>query len=350
MNDPDGVLRRAALLKDSGRSAQALALLAPYLSQNPNDLTALRLAGWSHVDLDEYDAALYCAVRLSGLAPDQPSSHLLMAVVQGARKDVGASVRAIDTAIRLAPQHSEPYRIAAALDLQGHRASPRTEQLARHAVLLAPHDAVAHRVLGSTLIELRRFDEAAAALGQAAALNPADAAVSNELARIDIAKGRSASAAAGFAAAVRADPTDKVARHNLQAAAWNAFRIAHLMLWLSFLVLGRFTLLDDHNSTATLAHVVGPLSVLATLGAWAYQLRKRPSGFAFLLVAIRSDRMLTIAMVSHALCLLLLLAAAFAPGSAADALVITVSVLLLLATVVSWIRVSQLRKESSRVR
>ena len=349
MNDPDGVLQRAALLKDSGRSAAALALLAPYLSRNPHDLTALRLAGWSHFDLDEFDAALYCAGRLVGLAPDQPSSYLLMAVVQGGRKDVGASVRAIDTAIRLAPGHPEPYRIAAALDLQGHRASPRTEQLARHAVQLAPHDAVAHRVLGSTLIELRRYDEAAVALGQAAALNPADAAVANELARIDIAKGRSASAAAGFAAAVRADPTDKVARHNLQAAAWNAFRIAHLMLWLSFLVLGRFTLLDNDASAATLTHVVGPVAVLATLGAWGYQLRKRPSGFSFLIVAIRSDRMLTVAMVSHALCLLFLLVAAFVPGVAADTLVVIVSVLLLLATIVSWVRVSQLRKESRRV-
>ncbi|SDO93356.1 Tetratricopeptide repeat-containing protein [Nakamurella panacisegetis] len=350
MDDSDGVLHRAALLKDSGRSAQALALLAPHLARNPDDPIALRLAGWAHVDLNEYDAALACAVRLVTVAPDQPYAHLLMAVVQGGRKDAGASVQAIDTAIRLAPQRSEPYRIGAALDLQGHRVSPRTEHLARQAVFLAPNDAVAHRVLGSTLIELRRYDEAAAALGQAAALNPADAAVSNELARIDIAKGRSASAAAGFAAAVRADPTDRVARHNLQAAAWNAFRIAHLMLWLSFLVLGRLTLLGATDSTATLAHVVGPLAVLATLGAWAYQLRKRPSGFAFLLVAIRSDRMLTVAMVSHALSLVCLLAAAFATGSADEALVIAVSVLLLLATVVSWTRVSQLRRKSARAR
>ncbi len=348
MNDPAGVLERAALLKDSGRSGPALALLAPYLAQNPDDLSALRLAGWCHFDLDELDPALYCAARLAALAPEQPAAHLLLAVVQGRRQNVTASVEAIDTAIRLAPHNSEPYRIAAALDLQGHRTSPRTERLARRAVTLAPHDAIAHRVLGSTLIELRRYDEAAVELGQAAALNPGDAAVTSELARIDIAKGRSASAAVGFAAAVRADPTDDVARHNLQAATWNAFRIAHLVLWLSFLVLGRFTVLSDSGATSRLAHVVGPIAVLATLGAWAFQLRSRPSGFPVLLTATRSDRMLSIAMASHALCLVFLLAAAFAPTAVAGPLLIVVTVLLLVGTVVGWIRVSQLRKQFNK--
>ncbi|QNK82758.1 tetratricopeptide repeat protein [Nakamurella sp. PAMC28650] len=348
MNDPAGALERAALLKDSGRSGPALALLAPYLAQNPDDLSALRLAGWCHFDLDELDPALYCAARLAALAPEQPAAHLLLAVVQGRRQNVTASVEAIDTAIRLAPHNSEPYRIAAALDLQGHRTSPRTERLARRAVTLAPHDAIAHRVLGSTLIELRRYDEAAVELGQAAALNPGDAAVTSELARIDIAKGRSASAAVGFAAAVRADPTDDIARHNLQAATWNAFRIAHLVLWLSFLVLGRFTVLSDSGATSRLAHVVGPIAVLATLGAWAFQLRSRPSGFPVLLTATRSDRMLSIAMASHALCLVFLLAAAFAPTAVAGPLLIVVTVLLLVGTVVGWIRVSQLRKQFNK--
>ena len=285
-----------------------------------------------------------------GWAPDEPAAHLLLAVVQGSRRDADASRRAIDTAIRLAPDHSEPYRIAAALDLQRHRATPHTESMARRAVSLAPDDPVAHRVLGSTLIGLRRFDEAAAALGQAAALNPADPVVSSELARIDIAKRRSASAAIGFAAAVRADPTDAVARHNLQAVAWNAFRLAHLVLWLSFLVIGRATVLADSGPTARLAHVVAPLSVLATLGAWAYQLRRRPSGFRVLLVAVRSDRLLSIAMIAHALCLLLLVLAAFVPTDVAGALLIAVTALLVLGTVVGWIRVSQLRKRSARQR
>jgi Flp pilus assembly protein TadD len=348
VSDPAGVVERAALLKDSGRSGPALALLAPYLAQNPDDLTALRLAGWCHFDLDQLDPALYCASRLASLAPEQPAAHLLLAVVQGRRQNVGASVQAIDAAIALAPYNSEPYRIAAALDLQGHRTSPRTEQLARQAVSLAPHDAIAHRVLGSILIELRRYDEATVELGRAAALNPGDSAVTSELARIDIAKGRSASAAVGFAAAVRADPTDEIARHNLRAAAWNAFRIAHLILWLSFLVLGRFTVFADSGSTDQLAHVVGPIAVLATLGAWAFQLRSRPSGLSVLLVATRSDRMLSIAMASHALSLVSLLAAAFAPTPLAGPLLILVTVLLVTGTVVGWIRVSQLRKQSSR--
>lgn len=348
MSDPSGVLQRAALLKDSGRSGPALALLAPYLAQNPDDLSALRLAGWCHFDLGELDPALGCASRLAALAPEQPAAHLLLAVVQGRRQNIVASSQAIDTAIRLAPQSSEPYRIAAALDLQGHRTSARTEQLARRAVSLAPHDAIAHRVLGSTLIELRRYDEATVELGQAAALNPGDSAVRSELARIDIAKGRSARAALGFAAAVRADPTDEVARHNLQAATWNAFRIAHLILWISFLVLGRFTVLSDSTSTSQLAHVVGPLAVLVTLGAWAFQLRSGPSGFAVLLSAARSDRLLGVAMLSHALCLVLLLAAALLPTWLAGPLLTLVTLLLVLGTIVGWIRISQLRKQSRR--
>lgn len=348
MADQAAVVERAALLKDSGRPGPALALLAPHLAGSPDDLSALRLAGWCHLELDDLDPALSCAARLATLAPDSPSAHLLLAVVQGRRKDVGASVRAIDTAIRLAPHNSDPYRVAAALDLQGHRASRRTEELARHAVALAPHDPVAHRVLGSTLIELRRYDEATAVLEQAAALNPSDSGVASELARIDIAKGRSASAAMGFAAAVRADPSDTIARHNLEAATWNAFRIAHLVLWLSFLVLGRFTVLAEPESTSTIGRLVPPAALLATLGAWAYQLRKRPSGLRVLLIATRSDPMLTAAMTSHALSLVCLAAAAITPNSLAGPLLVAVTVLLVVGTILGWMRISQLRKESRR--
>ncbi len=348
MMDAADVAERAALLKDSGRAGQALALLAPHLALHPDDLSALRLAGWCHFELDELDQALACAERLAALTPDQPTAQLLLAVVQGKRRNLAASQRAIDTAIRLAPHHSEPYRIAAALDLQARRVTARTEQLARRAVSISPHDGGAHRVLGSTLIELRRYDEASAELGLAAALNPADSAVASELARIDIAKGRSASAAIGFAAAVRADPTDAVARHNLQAAAWNAFRLAQLILWGSFLVLGRLWVMADSATTARLGHVVGPISVVATLGAWAFQLRRRPSGLRVLYSATRSDRMLTIAMASHVLCLILLVAAAFAPPTAAGVLLGAVTFLLVLGTAVGWIRISALRKESLR--
>ncbi len=348
MTNAAGVAERAALLKDSGRAGQALALLAPHLAAHPDDLSALRLAGWCHFELNELDQALACASRLAALSPDQPTAQLLLAVVQGKRRNFAASQQAIDTAIQLAPHHSEPYRIAAALDLQARRASSRTEQLARRAVALAPHDASAHRVLGSTLIELRRYDEAAAELEQAVALNPADPAVASELARIDIAKGRSASAAIGFAAAVRADPTDAAALHNLQAAAWNAFRLAQLVLWASFLVLGRLWVLVDSASTNHLAHVVGPVSVLATLGAWAFQLRRRPSGLRVLYTATRSDRMLTTAMASQVLCLLLLVVAAFAPPAAAGVMLGVVTVSLVVGTVVGWIRVSALRRESLR--
>jgi Flp pilus assembly protein TadD len=348
MNDAGAVAERAALLKDSGRAGQALALLAPHLAAHPDDLSALRLAGWCHFELDELDQALWCAGRLAALAPDQPAAQLLLAVVQGRRRDSVASQRAIEAAIRLAPNHSEPYRIAAALDLQARRVGPRTEELARRAVWISPHDAVAHRVLGSTLIELRRYDEAAAELGQAAALDPADSAVASELARIDIARGRSASAAVGFAAAVRADPSDAVARHNLQAAAWNAFRLAQLVLWACFLVLGRLWVLAASGSNATLAHVVGPVSVVATLGAWAFQLRRRPSGLRVLFTVTRSDRMLSVAMASQLLCLVLLLVAAFLPTDTAGALLGLVTLLLVVGTVVGWIRVSALRKDSLR--
>jgi tetratricopeptide (TPR) repeat protein len=261
---------------------------------------------------------------------------------------VTASVTAIETAIRLAPYHSDPYRVAAALDLQSHRASARTEELARRAIALAPHDAIAHRVLGSTLIELRRYDEATAALHEAAALNPTDTAVAAELARIDIAKGRSASAAVGFAAAVRADPTDAIAKHNLQAATWNAFRIAHLVLWVCFFVLGRFMVAPDRQTTSSLAHLVGPVTLIATLAAWAYQLRTRPSGWRVLLATSRSDRMLAAAMASHVLCLVCLAAATLVPTPVERPLLVAVTASLLAGTVLVWIRMAALRKEAQR--
>jgi len=336
------VLSRAGLLIAAGRHQEAARLLGAHLAADPGDTEARRLLGWAQLGARDTDGALQSVRALISQAPGDVDSQLLAAVVHAARREIAPAQQAARTAIRLAPAHPAPYRVAAGVDIDCGLVTDATVMLARQAIELDPQDADAHRLAGTALLELRRRKEAGEHLRRAAALDPENTSTAAELARWQAHSGRGAAAAHGFAAVVQADPTDRLALQNLNAVVWHTFSIAQLVLWAAMAVLGRARLLID-GDPAGWVHMVGPITVLLTLGAWAYQLR-RAWHLGPMMRVVRTDRTLQIGLAAHVLSLVTLIVATLLPGGPGEASLLVGIALVLTATATLWIRQRQQKR------
>ncbi len=335
---------RAQTLIAAGRYPDAIRLLGSQLAAEPGDTESRRLLGWAQLGVDDRDGALRSVQQLAAAAPDDVDTHLLAAAVHSARREIAPAQQAARTAIRLAPSHPAPYRVAAGVDIANNLVTDSTVALARKAIELDPNDADAHRIAGTALLELRRRKEAGDYLKRAAALDPQDTTTAAELSRWHAHSGRSAEAARGFAAVVRADPTDRLALANLRVTVWRTFSIAQLVLWIAMVVIGRIRLLTSGDPESWV-HVVGPIVVVTTLAAWAFLLRSAWRGVASMLTVVRTDRTLQIGLGAHLLCLFALICATLIPGGAGETVFFVAIVLLVTATVTLWIKQRQVKRE-----
>jgi len=338
------VRSRAELLIAADRHQDAARLLGAHLAADPGDFEARRLLGWAQLGAHDTDGALQSVRALMSQAPGDVDSQLLAAVVHAARREIAPAQQAARTAIRLAPAHPAPYRVAAGVDIDCGLVTDATVMLARRAIELDPQDADAHRLAGTALLELRRRKEAGEFLRRAAALDPENSSTAAELARWQAHSGRGAAAARGFAAVVQADPTDRLALRNLNATVWQTFSIAQLVLWAAMAVLGRARLLVD-GDPAGWVHVVGPITVLLTLGAWAYQLRSALH-LGPMMQVVRTDRTLQIGLTAHLLCLAALICSSVLQNGPGEVALLVGIGLLITATVTVWIR---RRQESGQI-
>jgi len=336
------VRSRAQLLIAAARHQEAARLLGAHLAADPGDSDALRLLGWAQLGALDTDGALRSVRALISQAPGDVDSQLLAAVVHAACREIALAQQAARTAIRLAPTHPAPYRVAAGVDIDCGLVTDATVMLARQAIELDPQDADAHRLAGTALLELRRRKEAGEYLRRAAALDPESSSTAAELARWQAHRGAGAAAARGFAAVVQADPTDRLALQNLNATVWHTFSIAQLVLWAAMAVLGRARLLVD-GDPAGWVHLVGPITVSLTLGAWGYQLRGAWR-LGPMMRVVRTDRTLQIGLAAHVLCLVTLIVATLLPDRPGELALLVGIALVLTATATVWIRQRQQKR------
>lgn len=334
---------RARLLHENGRSAEAMRLLAPHLASAPDDEEALWIAGFAQLTLGDVEGATSAASRMAALAPENPDAHLLAAAVLSQRKEHLLARNAATRAVQLAPHSPLPYRMAASVDLAADSVNDWTEHHARRAVELDPHSAHNHRILGSVLLELKRRDEAGEALHRAAALAPDDETVRHELARWNLASGRTSVAAEGFAAVIRADPTDSNALHNLRLTVGRTFWYAQLVLWGCFLLLARTRSLSDGDSAAWM-RAGAPILLVATLGMWFFQLRRNWRGVGVMVRAVRGQWVLQIGLATHIACLVCVAVGALLPGEGGLDVLAVGLVFLALSTLATWLYLNNLKK------
>lgn len=344
MRMDDAVAERARALIATRRFPDAIRLLGPHVAVHPEDTDACRMLGWAQLGADDLDGALRSLRRLATTAPDAVDTHLLAAAVHSSRHEYADARTAAQNAIRLRPDHPAPYRTAVAIDIDAGMATDTTVALARKAIELDPQDVDAHRLAGTALLNMRRRKEAGEYLRKAVALDPDNTTTAAELSRWQASTGRSAAAARGFAAVVRADPTDVVALHNLRVTVWRTFSIAQLVLWIAMVVLGRVRLLTS-GDPASWIRGIGPVVVVLTLAAWGFQLRGAWRGVGTMLTVLRSDRLLQLGLAAHVLCLVALLGASLLGGTPGEVSLIVGVALLLLASGTTWVRRRQVNRE-----
>lgn len=222
-------LRRAELLLDQGRHAQAEAELRQALARDPGDWFALALLALALAGLDRLDAAEGAAGQAVASGPDEGFAHHALGRVLLARRREAEAVTAAEEAIRLEPDHP------------GHRALLGQARLAQRrwadalaaadaGLALDPEHGGCSQLRAVALVQAGRRDEAQAELQRALARDPDDASTHTAAGWARLHAGDAQGALGHFQEALRLDPTEDAARAGIVQALQARYRLYALLL------------------------------------------------------------------------------------------------------------------------
>jgi Flp pilus assembly protein TadD len=212
--DPD--LDRAEILLGLQRPAEAERLARACLAVRPDAAEALNMLGRALNDQGRHREAEGAIRAALALEPDE-GDHVLQ--LSSTLSQLGLQVPAVTLAQRLLtmrPDEWSSHYIHAQALLSGRRPRRRPAyDAARRARDLAPWNPETHNLLGVCAADLGRQQEAEACYREALRLDPQYAFAMNNLAALDLDRGRFGRAGAGLTAAAQHAPQDDVVRLNL---------------------------------------------------------------------------------------------------------------------------------------
>lgn len=180
------VLEEAAALCELGRAAEAIARLRALLADDPHDLEALGLLGQAQLADHDPDGACLTAAAAIRLAPERDLPHRQASIAASRRGRHRDAIAHAEEAVRLAPDEPAVFTVLARALLRSKTDLPRARRAAVRAIVLAPDEAEPHLVFGMVAAAEREHAAAAAAFQRALHLDPGNATVRNELARLDL--------------------------------------------------------------------------------------------------------------------------------------------------------------------
>jgi tetratricopeptide (TPR) repeat protein len=176
------------ILRDMGRPAEAIRYFSMALDADPDDANALLLRSYAYQDERRFDLALQDAGKLVAMAPDKINlrGYLDAAGVKRDfhivaltnRADIFSAIGKYDLAERDLDAAVDYKRSAASLKARGEFLMDRFGQQQRAlddleaATKLDPDMANAFYLKGAVLVDLKRYDEALAALDRALTIRP----------------------------------------------------------------------------------------------------------------------------------------------------------------------------------
>ncbi|MFD2718277.1 tetratricopeptide repeat protein [Hymenobacter monticola] len=217
MADLNVAVQQAAQLLDLHRPEEAATLLHRVLAQEPRHAHAMRLLGLSLLDRDDHAAAVEVLRQAVALDAQHPHGHACLAEAETALANWGAARLAISEALRLAPEHAPFHGQMAQLEFAQLRFR-QALRAARAGLALDPTEALCHSVQGRALAALGHGEAGAALLTDALAHAPNSAALHTNLGLTHLDAGQHQEARTHFAAALRQQPNDDVARAGLLQA------------------------------------------------------------------------------------------------------------------------------------
>lgn len=212
--DSEAIRRRARVLLELGRPAEALAEAHRALAIYPNDPEALELAGLCRLRLGQKAEAAEVLAQALREGPDHAHVHYLygFALRELDRKDEAE----IPLREALKRQPDEPVYLRALAELLAdQKRYAEALALARRATEVAPDRAANHVTYGYVASAAGQKAEARAAYEVAVGLDPSDAAAWNNLGCLDLEAGHVLKARARFREALRLDPRAERAQRNL---------------------------------------------------------------------------------------------------------------------------------------
>ncbi|HST48318.1 tetratricopeptide repeat protein [Jatrophihabitans sp.] len=260
MTDRSPVRQAEALVTAS--PAAAMRVLASYLTSEPDDWQALCLAAQAQLGLSEPARALGYAQRASQLNPHSEWPVRLQAI---AHRDLGhgfAAQQLSRHSVLINPGSWHTHLLVADTDLAAGAVTKHSMAAAEKARELAPNEPDTHIVVGQVALARGRRKRATTSLHQALRLDPENAAARHELARVRLHQGRIGAALDGFRAAGRLDPTLRTVRANLHAVLARALQLLHYLVMLGCF----FSML--------VPLVVAGLQVVAVLGVFGWAIKR----------------------------------------------------------------------------
>ncbi|MFC1429559.1 tetratricopeptide repeat protein [Streptacidiphilus sp. N1-3] len=272
-------VRRARALMDLDRNAQAKAVLAEALAEDPADADAWCAMARCCYGLDDHRGALDAADRALVEAPDKALGWRMRALALVGLERYAEARTSADEAVRLEPWFWYGHMLIAQVELADVTAANTrvAREAAERARELAPQQPAPHYIAGCVAERSERTDQAEACYREALRLDPEHLGARNNLARIDMKRGDHRSAAEGFAAVAANDRGTGVGAHNLRVVATQLISRAR---WVSVAVL----LLTDLGIVSTDAGLgrysraaLLALVVLGWAGWWVWAARQLPA-------------------------------------------------------------------------
>lgn len=214
---------RAQRWLEDGRPEEAVHDLDGVLSAAPGNAEAWMIMTRARLMLDDTGAALVAANTAVGLAPKDPRALAMVSLALSACGRHDEAVLAAHRAVAYEPENPSWHDITACVLLAGDLRPEQAERAARKAVRLDPQHPPFHVTLGFALAAMGRRGPARESLRTALRLDPENEVAQHELAQLDaavpspLATGPLAQAAVG-AEALRVNPELEESRYTLDLA------------------------------------------------------------------------------------------------------------------------------------
>lgn len=210
-------LRRAALLLEHDRPAEAERELRAHLSMAPHDVHALMLLSHSLTAQDKDKEAVEVAREAVAAAPDMDSTHYHLAKALLGGRDINGARASAEHAVRLDPGDANNHGLLALILHHGnaHEAALRA---AEQGLAIDPEHLGCLNVRSAELTHMKRHAEADSTISKALELDPENPYTHSNTGWTALRRGDHARAMEHFREALRREPGLETARAGMVEA------------------------------------------------------------------------------------------------------------------------------------